>query len=190
MSNRAERRREERRKQKAEKESTAALRTLEGYNGPKAQRKALAAEVAPAADPARLERLKQYTANDGFGNNNEARSRAYSMDYIAHHTIRSRIERNGGGITEKELEDAREQGRMYGFRQAAFPIMRGALASAIIVLMEDYGFDKEQCYETIGKMYELMANAISDDDLTEAAFEKAGIDIVMDDPLEPVRQRE
>lgn len=155
------------------------------YSGEDGNDRALRDYAQETYDPYRLRNLQSFLANDGFGTDMETRSRVFKESFLRREKTKQSIERNG--ITLKELEAAREEGRMYGFHQAAWPILRGCFAAAVMAAHDEFDFTDEQCFQMINAMYMKYLYAMDNQELIDDVLRATGIEIRMDDPLEPVQ---
>lgn len=90
------------------------------------------------------------------------------------------------GITPKQLEEEFDRGWRKGYKDAAMPTSRAAMAAAILALGEVFGFSDEQCVLFLDEMFRHMMTAIGDDDLVEEAFERVGVEIDWGNPVDGV----
>lgn len=116
----------------------------------------------------------------------QRRSASFRQSASVRQKIAERVERNG--ITERELQDSWEDGRQYGFNQAAWPIIRGCFAGVCIAAHDEFGFDEDQCFRLICKLNDTITYALSHEELVEETLKRTGIEIRLGDALEPVQR--
>ena len=92
------------------------------------------------------------------------------------------------GITSDDLERKYQEGRRYGFQEASMPMLKTCIAAAAIVLHDEFGFDEDQVFRGISEIGNKMLYCLNNQDLVNETIEKTGIDIQMDDVLEPVQR--
>lgn len=116
----------------------------------------------------------------------QRRSDSFRNSAFIRQKIADRVERNG--ITEKDLNESWEDGRQYGFNQAAWPVIRSCFAGVSIALHDEFGFDDEQCYRLICRLNDTITYALSHEELVEETLAKTGIELRLGDVLEPVQR--
>lgn len=88
------------------------------------------------------------------------------------------------------MEEAWEEGRQAGFKQAAWPIIKCCMAGACLMLQETFGMDEDQIVEGLTALNEKITWALTYSELAEDVLNKTGIELRIDDPLEPIRRKE
>ena len=73
---------------------------------------------------------------------------------------------------------------------ASGPVLKAIYAGMISVLSEDYGFDKELCYDVLNKVDEKAALCLESEDLVKEAFEKTGIQIRLGDAFYRIERKD
>ncbi len=91
------------------------------------------------------------------------------------------------GITPEDTRREYDRGRRDGFREASMPIFKTCLAAACIALQEE-GMSEDDIYRVVSVMSEKIIYCLNHQEIVEEAMEKTGIELRMDDPLEPVQQ--
>lgn len=102
----------------------------------------------------------------------------------AHERVRKIIEHNG--ITAQDLDDAREEGRQEGFKQAAEPIIKCCYAGIILALHDEFGFGENRCYRAIKAVDEKIIWALNHSELCDEVLEKTGLRLDLDEPFSRV----
>ncbi|MBR6030189.1 MAG: hypothetical protein IKP40_13985 [Clostridia bacterium] len=124
----------------------------------------------------------QTKANEELRRQYEESKRALS----AAETITGLIQQ---GVTPRQLEEEFTRGYKAGYKAAAMPTSKAAMAAAIIALKEVYGFGPKRCIRFLNVMYERMVTAITDEELVQEAFDQVGVEIDFGDPVEGVRAK-
>lgn len=87
------------------------------------------------------------------------------------------------------IEEAWEEGRQAGFKQAAWPIIKCCMAGACLMLQETFGMDEDQIVDGLTVLHEKITWALTYSELAEDVLNKTGIELRIDDPLEPIRRK-
>ena len=92
------------------------------------------------------------------------------------------------GITVEDLQSERKRGRDEAFRETAPSVMKVCYSAISVVLVDDFGFTPEQCFEAIMKVDEKITMTIDPEELLKEMEEKAQIRFYADEGIERVVQ--
>lgn len=106
----------------------------------------------------------------------------------AREQVRKIIEQ--GGITAQDLDNAREEGRQEGFKQAALPIIKCCYAGIILALHDEFGFGENRCFRAIKAVDEKIMWALNHSELCDEVLEKTGLELDLDEPFDRVTKKE
>lgn len=177
MANRAERRRQQRQQQAMAKASQGLTKVeaamVKGMSKKDIDDMARAMENMNAGGFTGMMRQKQ----ENFMRKLEAREQ-----------VRKIIEHNG--ITAQDLDDAREEGRQEGFKQAAEPIIKCCYAGIILALHDEFGFGENRCFRAIKAVDEKIIWALNHSELCDEVLEKTGLILDLDEPFSRVSKKD
>ena len=152
------------------------------------------AESALAMSKDEIERMEKATkaietgANSGFSGMMAMSEEEFHRRLAAHEQVRKIIEHNG--ITAKDLDDAREEGRQEGFKQAAEPIIKCCYAGIILALHDEFGFGESRCFRAIKAVDEKIIWALNHSELCDEVLEKTGLELQLDEPFDRVVKKD
>lgn len=182
MANRADRRRQ--------------MRELQAINDRKRLQGQFDAQISAARDEE--QRIKKAIKEIESGKNGSYSDTLKHKDDLfrmqmdarikAHERARKIIEHNG--ITEQDLDDAREEGRQEGFKQAALPIIKCCYAGIILALHDEFGFGENRCFRAIKAVDEKIMWALNHSELCDEVLEKTGLELDLDEPFDRVTKKE
>ncbi len=93
------------------------------------------------------------------------------------------------GIRPEDLDAKFEEGRAYGYREAALPMFKTCIAAACLMLHETFGMDEDQIFTGAGVLGNKILYCLENQNLVDEVMEKTGIQIDMDDSLEVIQRR-
>jgi hypothetical protein len=91
------------------------------------------------------------------------------------------------GITEKDLAENYELGRIDGYKQGSNNAACSIYAAIALAANKLYGFGGKRCKDLIYAVDQLVQYAITTKELTDEVFERFGIDLDPDDPIERIQ---
>lgn len=91
------------------------------------------------------------------------------------------------GITEKDLAENYELGRIDGYKQGADNASASIYAAIALAANKLYGFGSKRCKDLIYAVDQLVTYAITSKELTDEVFERFGINLDPDDPIERIQ---
>lgn len=99
--------------------------------------------------------------------------------------VKRELERNG--ITIKHLEENYTNGYKNGVNDSTSLVSRAAYAAAILALKSQFRFGKKRILRFLTAMDENLLYCIDRQDLIDEAWQKTGLKLVEDDPLERIQ---
>ena len=175
MANRAERRRQARQQAKAH---IGGLTQMQAENA-----------VSLSKDEIkRMEREIQKMQSGGYLGMMERDREQFQRRMEVHDQVRKIIEHNG--ITARDLDEAREQGRQEGFKQAAEPIIKCCYAGIILELHDEFGFGENRAFRAIKAVDEKIIWALNHSELCDEVLEKVGLELCLDEPFDRVQKKD
>ena len=175
MANRAERRRQARQQAKAH---IGGLTQMQAENA-----------VSLSKDEIkRMEREIQKMQSGGYLGMMERDREQFQRRMEVHDQVRKIIEHNG--ITARDLDEAREQGRQEGFKQAAEPIIKCCYAGIILALHDEFGFGENRAFRAIKAVDEKIIWALNHSELCDEVLEKVGLELCLDEPFDRVQKKD
>ena len=91
------------------------------------------------------------------------------------------------GITNADLEKNYELGRMDGYKQGADSASLAIYAAIALAANELYGFGSKRCKDLIYAVDQFVTYAITSKELADEVFERFGINLNPDDPIERIQ---
>lgn len=92
------------------------------------------------------------------------------------------------GFTEKDIQDAFEEGRQLGFEQAGWNVIRTCYAGMCLALHDVFGFGEERCFRAISATDEKVKWALHHQELVDEVLKKTGLSIEFDDVFDRVQK--
>lgn len=175
MANRAERRRQARQQAKAHIGGMTQMQTESAVSLSKDEIK-------------RMEREIQKMQSGGYLGMMERDREQFQRRMEVHDQVRKIIEHNG--ITARDLDEAREQGRQEGFKQAAEPIIKCCYAGIILALHDEFGFGENRAFRAIKAVDEKIIWALNHSELCDEVLEKVGLELCLDEPFDRVQKKD
>lgn len=115
------------------------------------------------------------------------RSKQLAAEYTRQKTIESLLQ---NGITPKHLDAEYERGRQDGFDEAGVELIKTLYAAVCLVLQDEFGFSKEQCWEAVHAVDRKIVWAVDHVELMHEAWEKTGITFHFDDEFDRIGRAE
>lgn len=94
------------------------------------------------------------------------------------------------GLTEKDVQQAFEEGRELGFEQAGWNVLKTCYAGLCIALHETFGFGEEECFRAVSATDEKVKWALNHQELVDEVLKKTGLEIEYDDTFDRVKKIE
>ena len=91
------------------------------------------------------------------------------------------------GITDADLEKNYELGRMDGYKQGADSASVAIYAAIALAANKLYGFGGKRCKDLIYAVDQLVTYAITSKKLADEVYERFGINLCPDDPIERIQ---
>lgn len=114
---------------------------------------------------------------------------AYRRGVSAEEMIR-RMSRNG--ITVEDYDNARQKeydrGFSEGVRAGREETIKMAYAAACLAAKEQYGFARSRCLKLLLAIDDQITNHLHSEEAIQDVFDKMGLTIDFNDPLEPVKE--
>ena len=90
---------------------------------------------------------------------------------------------------QKRIEEVYEEGRLYGFKQASWAIIKCCLAGAVLTLKNEFGIeDDEKIIAGLKDLHNRIVWALNFNELADDVLKQTGIEVRTNDPLEPIRR--
>ena len=87
------------------------------------------------------------------------------------------------------VQEVYEQGRQAGFKEAAWPIIKCCMAGACLTLQNVFGIsDDDRIVDGLKDLHDRIVWALNYSELVDDVLAKTGIELHLDDPLEPVQK--
>lgn len=94
------------------------------------------------------------------------------------------------GITAADYKKAYEDGYKQGVEDAGRMGCRSIYAAILIVLHEEHGFGKKRLINVLRKIDEKVQTCLAHLELIDEAFEKTGVELDFDQPIDRVAEKE
>ena len=91
------------------------------------------------------------------------------------------------GFTETDMADNYEMGRMDGYRQGSKNASAGIYAAIVLAANKLYGFGGKRCKDLLYAVDQIVQYAITSKELTDEVFDRFGIKLDPDDPIERIQ---
>ena len=91
------------------------------------------------------------------------------------------------GITDADLAKNYELGRMDGYKQGADSASVAIYAAIALAANKLYGFGSKRCKDLIYAVDQLVTYAITSKELADEVYERFGINLCPDDPIERIQ---
>lgn len=121
-----------------------------------------------------------------FRSEMELKNEAFRRGINARQEVLSLIERNDA--LKKRVQEVYDEGRKAGFKEAGWPIIKCCMAGACLMLREEFGFEDDDIIRGLKTLHEKTAWALNYSELAEEVLKQTGIELQLDDPLEPIRE--
>ena len=87
------------------------------------------------------------------------------------------------------VQEVYEQGRQAGFKEAAWPIIKCCMAGACLTLQTVFDIsDDDRIVEGLKDLHDRIVWALNYSELVDDVLANTGIELHLDDPLEPVQK--
>ena len=116
-----------------------------------------------------------------FRSEMELKNEAFRRGINARQEVLSLIERNDA--LKKRVQEVYD-----GFKEAGWPIIKCCMAGACLMLREEFGFEDDDIIRGLKTLHEKTAWALSYSELAEEVLKQTGIELQLEDPLEPIRE--
>ena len=90
------------------------------------------------------------------------------------------------GITESDLESKYNEGFEDGVKAGQQATINMVYASICLALNELYGFSTIRCHRLLERSYQHIITTFDSSEIVDEVYRKIGIEIRLDDPMEPV----
>lgn len=95
----------------------------------------------------------------------------------------------GNRAMKDRVQEVYEEGRQAGFKQAAWPIIKCCMAGACLMLQHEFGIDDdEKIVNGLKDLHDRIVWALNYSELADDVLAKTGIELRLDDPLEPIQR--
>lgn len=92
------------------------------------------------------------------------------------------------GLTPEDIDKAYREGFDEGFAAASPECTRTMFAAVALALHEEYGFGASRCMKVLQAVNNHIINTFDSTDAIDKVFQDLGLEIRLNDPLEPVRE--
>ena len=92
------------------------------------------------------------------------------------------------GIKPADLDSRFEEGRQFGYKEAAMPMFKTCISAACLMMKEVFNMSEDQIFEGASELGNKIIYCLNNQDLVDEVLEKTGITIDMDDSLEIIKQ--
>lgn len=122
----------------------------------------------------------------GFSETREMRDAQFRREVEARRDAARMIEQSKA--LKARMEERYEEGRAFGFKQAAMPMFKTCIAAACVALHDELGMDDGTIYQAASAIGQQIIYCLNNQELVDETLEKTGIRIDMNDTLEPIQQ--
>ena len=95
---------------------------------------------------------------------------------------------SGTNMTQAMLKEKYMEGVKAGFDEGVRNCIKSCYASMILALIEEFGFDHDQCYKAIVAADSHVLYCIEHQEIAQEIFEKVGLLLNFDDPFERIER--
>lgn len=88
---------------------------------------------------------------------------------------------------QKHIQSVFDEGRKSGFKESGWEIIKCCMAGACMMLHEEFGFGDDDIIRGLKTLYDKTAYALNYSEIAEDVLKKTGIELRLEDPLEPIR---
>ena len=114
-----------------------------------------------------------------------AERRVMQREYATNATIRGMIQ---NGIQPQDLTKEYNKGFDNGYRAAAMPMFKTCIAAVCLATREETELTDDQIWQVASSVGNKIIYCLNNQDMVDEVLEKTGIEINMNDALEPVKQ--
>lgn len=117
----------------------------------------------------------------------ELRNERFRAGVDARRAVMAAIE--GNRAMKDRVQEVYEEGRQAGFKQAAWPIIKCCMAAACLTLQNEFGIDDDnRIVDGLKDLHNRIVWALNYSELADDVLAKTGIELRLDDPLEPIQR--
>ena len=132
-----------------------------------------------------MREIERTVMNAGTLDTMERKDAAFRREVQARSAVLELIEKNDA--LKKRMEEVWNEGRQSGFKEAGWPIIKCCMAGASLMLQEEFSMSDDDIIRGLKTLHEKIAWALNYSEMAEEVLQKTGIELQLDDPLEPVR---
>lgn len=122
---------------------------------------------------------------NSFRSTLDRKDEAFRRGVNARREVLELIERNDA--LKKRMQEVYDEGRRDGFKEAGWPIIKCCMAGTCLMLREEFGFEDDDIIRGLKTLHEKTTWALNYSELAEEVLKQTGIELQLDDPLEPIR---
>lgn len=93
------------------------------------------------------------------------------------------------GITEKDVQKAYEDGMKEGRKFAEDFAFHTIYAAFLITMIDKHGMDADEAVDLLTEMDHQVVVCVEDQELTDEAYEKTGVELHWDDAIERIERK-
>lgn len=109
------------------------------------------------------------------------------METTESEKLRAAFFRNG--ITLKDVQDAYEKGTQEGRKFAEDYAFKTIYAAFLITMIDHHGMGQDEAVSLLKEIYTQVVCCVEDDELTQEAFDKTGIELNWHEAIERIEER-
>lgn len=131
--------------------------------------------------------MEQARMDSSFSAIRERQNEKFRAGVDARRAVMAAIE--GNQAIKDRVQEVYEEGRQAGFKQAAWPVIKCCMAGACLMLQHEFGIDDdEKIVHGLKDLHDRIVWALNYSELADDVLAKTGIELRLDDPLEPIQR--
>ena len=134
---------------------------------------------------ARIQKEIAQETERGYRSTIDRKDAAFRRGIEARTAVLDLIEKNEA--LKQRMQEIYDEGRKAGFKEAGWPIIKCCMAGASLMLQEEFSMSDDDIIRGLKTLHEKIAWALNYSEMAEEVLQKTGIELQLDDPLEPVR---
>ena len=146
----------------------------------------LETDMATAMSKAELIRDAMQRGNS-FSEVRERQNERFLAGVDARRAVLALIE--GNKALKDRVQEVYEEGRKAGFKEAAWPILKCCMAGACLTFQNEFGIeDDEKIVHGLKDLHDRIVWALNYSELVDDVLKQTGIELRLDDPLDPIQR--
>ena len=152
---------------------------------PKGGQMRVETDMAAAMSKAEIIRAAIQTDNI-FSAQRELQNERFRAGVDARRAVMAMIE--GNKALKDRVQEVYEEGRKYGFKEAAWPIIKCCMAGACLMMHEEFNMEDDDIVRGLKTLHDKIVWAMNYVELADEVLAQTGIALHLDDPLEPIQR--